>query len=444
MPHIPSDIKCDLILVNNRFRNGGNDKSYATTQREESSQHYKGSHPKTPQPSKHHNINDELCYINVSGKQYITTFECLEKYPQTLLGSKEREKYWIPELKSYYFNRNRECFELILTFYQTGRDWKFSGNIDMELYQEEREFFGLNRIADSDDLNSNPDTMLVIEDPSSNSAMMCYRHVWLPKRKRVHRFLMDPRSSIYATAWHVMDILFICLSITLLVLETDPRLTKYFTDKNEEAYYYLYYTNVFVIAFFSTDLLVRFITWPNTFSFFPNMFNILDILSILPFYVSVIADSIDDHNVGADDGSHKTYVVLRVCRIFRIVRVFKFIRHSQDLIMIIKVVAHAKRELSLLVLLLGIFSMSFGSLMYYVEHSANPDQFSSIMQGCWWAIVTITTIGYGDISPVTWQGKIVGSVVLTLGIVFLALPMTIIVGKFSAVYETEKTNTSFK
>ena len=52
----------------------------------------------------------------------------------------------------------------------------------MELYQEEREFFGLNRIADSDDLNSNPDTMLVIEDPSSNSAMMCYRHVWLPKR----------------------------------------------------------------------------------------------------------------------------------------------------------------------------------------------------------------------------------------------------------------------
>ena len=112
--------------------------------------------------------------------------------------------------------------------------------------------------------------------------------------------------------------------------------------------------------------------------------------------------------------------------------------------MIIKVVAHAKRELSLLVLLLGIFSMSFGSLMYYVEHSANPDQFSSIMQGCWWAIVTITTIGYGDISPVTWQGKIVGSVVLTLGIVFLALPMTIIVGKFSAVYETEKTNTSFK
>jgi ABC-type phosphate transport system permease subunit len=134
---------------------------------------------------------------------------------------------------------------------------------------------------------------------------------------------------------------------------------------------------------------------------------------------------------------HKSYVVLRVCRIFRIVRVFKFIRHSQDLIMIIKVVAHAKKELGLLVLLLFIFSVSFGSLMYYIEHQTNED-FTSIMQGCWWAIVTITTIGYGDVVPHTWLGKIVGSVVLTLGIVFLALPMTIIVGKFSTVYEKEK------
>ena len=105
--------------------------------------------------------------------------------------------------------------------------------------------------------------------------------------------------------------------------------------------------------------------------------------------------------------------------------------------MIIKVVARAKKELCLLVLLLFIFSVSFGSLMYYIEQSSN-EQFTSIMQGCWWAIVTITTIGYGDIYPKTWLGKMVGSFVLTLGIVFLALPMTIIVGKFSQVYEKEK------
>ena len=105
--------------------------------------------------------------------------------------------------------------------------------------------------------------------------------------------------------------------------------------------------------------------------------------------------------------------------------------------MIVKVVMHAKKELFLLVILLAIFTITFGAVMYYVEHETN-DQFNSIMTGCWWAIVTITTVGYGDISPTTPAGKFVGAVVLTLGIVFLALPMTIIVSKFSSVYEKEK------
>ena len=370
----------------------------------------------------------DLCYINVSGKQYITTFSCLDRYPNTLLGSPEREAYWIPELKAYYFNRNRECFESILTFYQTGKEFR-PMTVDNDIYDEERRFYRIEEPRPVDD------AIIAIDEAGISN--VCFKGGWKVVRRRVHRFLMDPRSSKFATAWHIMDIVFICASITLLVLETDPNVGHAFTDESHPAYSAIRILNVIVISFFTIDLLIRFGTWPRLHSFFTNMFNILDILSILPFYVSVITDAVEDDVDPEAQYQHRSYVVLRVCRIFRIVRVFKFIRHSQDLIMIIKVVARAKKELCLLVLLLFIFSVSFGSLMYYIEQSSN-EQFTSIMQGCWWAIVTITTIGYGDIYPKTWLGKMVGSFVLTLGIVFLALPMTIIVGKFSQVYEKEK------
>lgn len=266
------------------------------------------------------------------------------------------------------------------------------------------------------------------------------------KKKAIHDFLKNPRSSNIATVWHSVDIIFICTSIAFLILETDPNLKRHFTDKNDSYYNVIYGINAFVISFFTIDLVLRFFTWPSFFSFWKNIFNILDILSILPFYVGLIADLTADEpsldsdpisDIAAVDEMDKRYVVLRVCRIFRIIRIFKFVRHSQDLILIVRVVVHAKKELGLLVILLGIFTITFGSIMYYVEHGVN-DKFNSIMQGCWWSIVTITTVGYGEVVPITPGGKFVGSVVLTIGIVFLALPMTIIVSKFSSVYEKEK------
>ena len=126
-----------------------------------------------------------------------------------------------------------------------------------------------------------------------------------------------------------------------------------------------------------------------------------------------------------------------MCRIFRIVRVFKFVKHSKDLIVIVKVLLSSRKELGLLVILLGISTVTFGSIMFYIEHESNGEMFNSIMTGCWWALVTITTLGYGDIHPITIGGKIIGSVLLTFGMVFLTLPMTIIVSKFGSVYERE-------
>lgn len=392
----------------------------------------------TETDSGHATSPDDLCRINVCGELFITTFKCLNKYPQTLLGSSERDKYFCPDLNSYFFNRNRACFESIILFYQTGNEYP-PLNADIDLWEEEKEFFRISA--------QNEFAISVEDSEIEDCSVFCSGGGSMrSKKKAIHDFLKNPRSSNIATVWHSVDIIFICTSIAFLILETDPNLKRHFTDKNDSYYNVIYGINAFVISFFTIDLVLRFFTWPSFFSFWKNIFNILDILSILPFYVGLIADLTADEpsldsdpisDIAAVDEMDKRYVVLRVCRIFRIIRIFKFVRHSQDLILIVRVVVHAKKELGLLVILLGIFTITFGSIMYYVEHGVN-DKFNSIMQGCWWSIVTITTVGYGEVVPITPGGKFVGSVVLTIGIVFLALPMTIIVSKFSSVYEKEK------
>lgn len=359
--------------------------------------------------------------INISGQNFITTYSCLNKYPTTLLGNEERrKKYFSVKLDAYFFNRHRPCFDSILNYYQTGKEAP-PLNVDPDVYAKEKEFFGIKKEREM--------TVFVTDDEQSDGA--CFQTT----RMKVHNFLQDPRSSRFAAAWHGMDIFFICISICFLIFESEPQFKDQFSDKNAAYFIYLFSVNCVIMAFFTIDFIIRLITWPSLVDFWKNLFNVLDILSILPFYVGLLANGYG--NINEDSGNTQHYVVLRVCRIFRIVRIFKFVRHSRDLLIIMKAVSNAKRELILLVCLLFIFVITFGSIMYYIESTANED-FNSIMKSCWWVIVTITTVGYGDMCPTSAGGKLFGAFVLTLGIVFLALPMTIIVSKFSFVYEREK------
>lgn len=361
------------------------------------------------------------------------------------MGSSERERYYSEELNAYYFNRNRACFENILTFYQTGREYGLPDDVCLDLYQEERDFF---RIPDAE-IEPSP-----IKD-RLQGGLLAYCSPEVERQGRMlYKTVMDPRYSTLASFWHLMDVIFIFVSISFMIFETDPTVGHHFVYGSTDHEPFMIGTvpinnivfgmNVLVIMFFTIDIIIRFITWPGFLTFWKNIFNILDILSILPFYISVVAHSMhtDGEEVGEDhdEGVKQKYFILKMCRIFRIVRVFKFVKHSRDLVVIVKVLLSSKKELGLLVILLGISTITFGSIMFYIESGVPNTKFNSIMNGCWWAIVTITTLGYGDIYPTTIGGKILGSILLTFGMVFLTLPMTIIVSKFGTVYDVEKRN----
>ena len=138
---------------------------------------------------------------------------------------------------------------------------------------------------------------------------------------------------------------------------------------------------------------------------------LVDLLAVLPFYLPFV---------------HMDLRMLRMLRIMRIMRLAKLGRYSESLQTLGRVFTAKKEQLASTVFILVILLVIASCLMYYVEHDAQPDRFSSIPATTWWAVTTLTTVGYGDVCPVTGVGKFVASIIAILGIGMFALPTGIL------------------
>ncbi|MBI9095551.1 MAG: ion transporter [Sphaerochaeta sp.] len=143
---------------------------------------------------------------------------------------------------------------------------------------------------------------------------------------------------------------------------------------------------------------------------------IIDLLSILPFYIP-LATSIDLR-------------VLRVLRFTRMLRILKIGRYSASMALIGRVLKRSKSDLVVTLFVTFLLLLLASSLMYYVENPVQPDKFPNIVASSWWTIITLTTVGYGDVYPVTVLGKILGGVIALFGIGLVALPTGIISSGF--------------
>ena len=142
---------------------------------------------------------------------------------------------------------------------------------------------------------------------------------------------------------------------------------------------------------------------------------LIDLLAILPFFLTFI--SLDLR-------------FIRTLRLFRLFRVFKFVRYSNSLRLFGKVIKHKKEELIVTATIMFVLVILTSSFIYLAEHEAQPDKFTDIPSSMWWAIVTLTTVGYGDVFPVTPLGKIFAAIIAILGIGMFALPTGILGASF--------------
>ncbi|CAH8537849.1 unnamed protein product [Schistosoma margrebowiei] len=188
------------------------------------------------------------------------------------------------------------------------------------------------------------------------------------------------------------------------------------------------------IIWFTFELLIRFISSPQKIAFFKNIMNFIDIVAIIPYFITVgtmVADESKSQNQAM------SLAILRVIRLVRVFRIFKLSRHSKGLQILGQTLKASTRELGLLVFFLLICVILFSSAVYFAEVDSDRTYFRSIPDAFWWAVVTMTTVGYGDMRPVTMWGKLVGSLCAIAGVLTIALPVPVIVSNFNYFYHRE-------
>lgn len=279
-------------------------------------------------------------------------------------------------------------------------------------------------------------------------------------QKAVWLLFEYPESSMAARVIAILSVVIILLSIVTFCLETVPQYKHYRVDnvtmvvgnrtesresiveddvpKYTEPFFII---ETACIIWFTSELLVRFAASPDKLAFFKNIMNLIDIMAIVPYFITlgtVIADEQKKNsNESNTNNQAMSLAILRVIRLVRVFRIFKLSRHSKGLQILGQTLKASMRELGLLIFFLIIGVVLFSSAVYFAEADSEQTFFKSIPDAFWWAVVTMTTVGYGDMRPTTPWGKLVGSLCAITGVLMIALPVPVIVSNFNYFYHRE-------
>lgn len=154
--------------------------------------------------------------------------------------------------------------------------------------------------------------------------------------------------------------------------------------------------------------------WSARLRYLASPVALTDLLAILPAYLGIMLT-----------------VDLRYLRLLRLLRLLKLTHYFRGLSIFVSVIQSEARTLASGLLTMAILVVVAASLMYSVEHAAQPDAFGSIGQSLWWAVVTMTTVGYGDVTPVTTVGRVLAALIMLLGVGIVALPAGILAARFA-------------
>ncbi|XP_070983573.1 A-type voltage-gated potassium channel KCND2-like [Oncorhynchus clarkii lewisi] len=371
-----------------------------------------------------------LIILNVSGQKFQTWSNTLERYPDTLLGSTEKDFFFHEETKEYFFDRDPDIFRHILNFYRTGK-LHYPRQECIAAYDEELSFFGIipEIIGDccyeeyKDRRRENQERQQDDEDDEKEDIAplnMTFReYMW--------RAFENPHTSTTALVLYYVTGFFIAISVMANVVETVPCGTlpnraKEIScgDRYAVAFFCL---DTACVMIFTIEYLLRLIAAPSRYNFMKSVMSIIDVVAIMPYYIGLVMTD-NDQVSGA-------FVTLRVFRVFRI---FKFSRHSAGLRILGYTLKSCASELGFLLFSLTMAIIIFATVMFYAEKGSASTKFTSIPAAFWYTIVTMTTLGYGDMVPKTIVGKVFGSICSLSGVLVIALPVPVIVSNFSRIY----------
>lgn len=249
---------------------------------------------------------------------------------------------------------------------------------------------------------------------------MNLRQVLKEKREELFQIVFETKTPA-GKAFDVVLLIAIILSILVVMLES----MSWLENEYSSTFYTLEwgFTILFTIEYGLRLWLVK-----DTKAYATSFFGIIDLLAILPSYLALVL------------GGVESLIVVRSLRLLRIFRIFKLAEYWKQGQFILRALRSSQEKLLIFILFVFLLEIILGTFMYAVESPYNP-QFSSIPVSIYWSIVTLTTVGYGDIVPVTTLGKTVASAIMLLGYAIIAVPTGIVASEFVATNRDDSVNT---
>jgi voltage-gated potassium channel len=210
----------------------------------------------------------------------------------------------------------------------------------------------------------------------------------------------------------------ILLNLIAMVIESEPSVS-------DEVRFYLEKFELLSIIIFSAEYVLRtYESIKHKLRYNLSFFGLIDLFAILPFYLQ--------STLGIDGR------FIRVFRLFRVSRIIKLGRFSKSFDLLAKGIENVKNELYLTFFIAFVMLFFSAAGMYYLENPTQPENFSSIIESFWWAVASLTGVGFEDIYPLTAGGKIFGTIISLVGVGVVAVPTGIISASFIQLIEEEK------
>ncbi|XP_038603714.1 potassium voltage-gated channel subfamily F member 1 [Tachyglossus aculeatus] len=399
------------------------------------------------------NGEDAEIVVNVGGVRQVLYGDLLSQYPETRLAELidclsggydmifSLCDDYDPGKREFYFDRDPDAFKCVIEVYYFGEVHMKKGICPI-CFKNEMEFWKVDLRYLDDCCKSHLSekreeleeiarrVQLILDDLGGDAS----ESRWQNCQKCLWKFMEKPESSYPARVVAVLSFLFILISSVVMCMGTIPELQILDSEGNPVEHPTLDNIETACIGWFTLEYLLRLVSSPNKLHFALSFMNIIDVLAILPFYVCLTLTHLGTGMIGLTNVQQ----AVQALRIMRIARIFKLARHSSGLQTLTYALKRSFKELGLLLMYLAVGIFVFSALGYTMEQSHPETLFKSIPQSFWWAIITMTTVGYGDIYPKTTLGKLNAAISFLCGVIAIALPIHPIINNFVRYYNKQR------